>query len=263
MNESDAYTYLRNAFVSTFLDELMPGIFHNFANPLNGIMGRSKLMQRRLADFVEKLRARSPEINTEMDDRCKKLLSDINMITEESGKFYDMFCLSTGKFYAIDIHDSGSLNLSSLVEAEIGFADFYLDFKHNIKKDIRIDREMPDIYGIMAYYSMAVWALIRTSMKTIAGGRDTTFTIATDHDDRWASLSIGPIGLGILPEETGALAHVIEKIDQIPTVSDDGQVLLYALLLLKKDHAGVQITHDADTGTLTVRIPFQRKTKAG
>lgn len=263
MNETDAYTHLRNAFLSTFLDELMPGIFHNFANPLNGIMGRSQLMQRRLAEFIEKLQTLYPQMGAEMDNRCKKLLSDINMIAEESGRFYDLFCLSSGKFYALGAHDSGSLNLSNLVEAEVGFADFYLDFKHDIKKDIRIDREMPDIHGITSFYSMAIWALIRASMKTIAGDPDAKFTIATDHDDRWASLRISPIGLANLPGETGALEDVIEKMDQIQMVSDDGQDLLYALLLLKKAHAGVQIAHHADTGTLTLRVPFQSEKKAG
>jgi signal transduction histidine kinase len=264
MNKTDAYSHLRDAFLSTFLDELIPGIFHNFANPLNGIMGRSQLMQRRLADLIEKLRALYPEMDAEMDNCCKKLLSDINMINKESEKFYDLFRLSTGKFYAIGVHDPGRVNLSSLVEAEMGFADFYLDFKHDIKKDIRIDREMPDIDAIRALYSMAVWALIQASIKTIAGNRDTTFTIATDHEDRWVSLSISPIGIGILSGDMGTLVHVVEKMDQVRTGSDNGQdLLMYALHLLKTAHAGVQITHNADTGMLTVRIPLQSKTKAG
>ena len=48
MNGTNLYALLEKVFVATFLDELIPGIFHNLANPLNGIMGRSKLMQRRL-----------------------------------------------------------------------------------------------------------------------------------------------------------------------------------------------------------------------
>ena len=67
MNETDLYTHLVKKFVATFLDELMPGIFHNFANPLNGIMGRSKLMQRRLENFVRKIENRYPEIENEAD----------------------------------------------------------------------------------------------------------------------------------------------------------------------------------------------------
>ena len=62
MNEKDLIHILEKKFVATFLDELLPGIFHNFANPLNGIMGRSKLMQRRLDDFVKKIETVIPRL---------------------------------------------------------------------------------------------------------------------------------------------------------------------------------------------------------
>jgi hypothetical protein len=84
MNEKDLYAYLEKKFVATFLDELIPGIFHNFANPLNGIMGRSKLMQRRLDDFVKKMELRYPNIENDMGVDYKKLISDIHSISNES-----------------------------------------------------------------------------------------------------------------------------------------------------------------------------------
>jgi len=80
MNEKDLYTHLEKKFVATFLDELIPGIFHNFANPLNGIMGRSKLMQRRLDDFVKKMETRYPSIENEMGVDYKKLISDTEFV---------------------------------------------------------------------------------------------------------------------------------------------------------------------------------------
>ena len=129
MNEKDLYTHLEKLFVATFLDELIPGIFHNFANPLNGIMGRSKLMQRRLDDFVKKMEMRYPNIESELGMDYKKLISDIHSINNESEKFFDMFRIATGKFYALGTEGVEQLNLSSLIEAELGFADFYMDYK--------------------------------------------------------------------------------------------------------------------------------------
>ncbi len=134
MNETDLYLFLERRFVDTFLDELIPGILHNFANPLNGIMGRSKLMQRRLEDFVRKIENRYPEFENETGADYKKLISDINAINNASEELFDMFRLATGKFYALGARDVERLNLSVLIEAELGFADFYLDYKHNVKK---------------------------------------------------------------------------------------------------------------------------------
>ncbi|PKN05496.1 MAG: hypothetical protein CVU74_01375 [Deltaproteobacteria bacterium HGW-Deltaproteobacteria-9] len=263
MKETDDYAYLKDAFVATFLDELLPGIFHNFANPLNGIMGRSQLTRRRLADFVERLRKRYPEMDADLNDGCKKLLSDMDAIAEESESFFDLFNLSTGKFYAIGVHDPDMLNLSGLVEAEIGFADFYLDFKHGIKKDVRIDRDMPDISGITSFCSMAIWALIRTSMKTVAGGRDATFMIATDHDEQWVSLGIAPIGGNLLPGGPEGLPDILSERDVLPAPSTEQRELFHALRLLQEAHAGLEIAYDAKSATLTLRIPCMRKSKEG
>lgn len=262
MNESEACAFLEKAFVATFLDELMPGILHNFANPLNGIMGRSKLMQRRLVDFIGKMKARYPDMDVEMGERCSKLLSDINSIADESEKFYDLFRVSTGKFYAIGARDVDKLNLSSLVEAEIGFADFYLDFKHNVKKEVRIDREMPDISGITAFYSMAIWTLIMRSRKNITDGHDETFMIATDHDDQWVSVSISHIFSRSLRQgRPGAIADMIAKCDKYSDIFDEHKDLFYALQLLKQGSPEVEITHDEDSGMLTVRIPHHIEKK--
>lgn len=261
MDENSAYRYLEEAFVATFLDELIPGIFHNFANPLNGIMGRSKLMQRRLIDYVEKNAAQNPGMQKEMEDGGMKLISDINAIVQESDKFYDLFRVSTGKFYAIGAHNMDRLNLSELIEAEMGFADFYLDFKHNVTKDVRIDPEMPDISGITAYYSMAFWALIRQAIKNIRDVNDQTFMIATDHDDQWVSVTLNNISAVLFEGRQDALSDAIIGSGKLQDVPEEQRELFHALLLLKKGSAGVEIKHDGDTERLTVRIPHQHKKK--
>jgi signal transduction histidine kinase len=261
MNEKYAYRYLEEQFVATFLDELIPGIFHNFANPLNGIMGRSKLMQRRLISFIEKIAACNPDMQKEMDESGKKLISDINAIANESEKFYDLFRVSTGKFYAIGAHNMDRLNLSSLIEAEMGFADFYLDFKHNVRKDIRIDHEMPDVSGITAFYSMAIWALIRQSTKNYHDANDQTFMITTDHDDQWVSVTINNIDGRLLQGWQGVLSDTTVGSVKFQDIPNNQKDLFYALLLLIKSSAGVEITHDGDAETLTVRIPHHLKKK--
>ena len=261
MNEKEAYRYLEETFVATFLDELIPGIFHNFANPLNGIMGRSKLMQRRLNHFIEQTAACNPEMQKEVDESGRKLLSDINSINDEAEKFYELFRVSTGKFYAIGAHHRDRLNLSSLVEAEMGFVDFYLDFKHHIKKDVRIDHDMPDISGITAFYSMALWALIRQSIKCITDADLQTFMIATGHDDQWVSVTIKPIGGGLLGGWRDFISDAMTGGGMLQNVPDVQKDLFYALLLLKKGSAGVEIMHEGEAETLTVKVPRHHNKK--
>ena len=259
MNETEIYAFLENTFIATFRDELIPGIFHNFANPLNGIMGRSKLMQRRLVDFVGKMESRYPGIEREMGEGYKKIISDVHAINSESDKLFDMFRVSTGKYYAIGTHVVDKLNVSSLIEAEMGFADFYLDFKHNVRKDIRLDREAPEISGITAFYSMIFWMLIRHAMKNINNENDKTFFVATSHDDRYVTVEITHIDHGMFPGWQDMSSNMNETLDIAETWNDEQKKVYYPLLLLKMGDEGVKIAHDDGADLLTIRIPHQHK----
>lgn len=259
MSGLDYYAFLEKAFLATFIDELLPGIFHNFANPLNGIMGRSKLMQRRLIEFVKKIEKRYPGIENELGGEYAKLLSDVESINNESDRFFNMFCTSTGKFYAIGAQGVENMNLTGLVESELGFADFYLDFKHNVKKDIRLDRETPDIEGVTAFYSMALWMLVRQAMKKIKEAGDGTFFIATEHDDQWVILKMTYAGNGAEKDCLRLAQTEAADLDSLAEKMEEEKHLFYALMLFRQGKEGTRIMYDESSQLLTIRIPYQKK----
>lgn len=259
MNERDMYAFLEKMFVSTFFDELVPGIFHNFANPLNGIMGRSKLLQRRLADFVMNMEKRYPDVHQEIGRDCARLISDINAIDAESEKLFGLFRVSAGKFHAMGAQDVENLNISSLIETEMNFADFYLDFKHNARKEVRLNKEVPCISGVTAFYSMAFWTLIRHAMKKIATGSNGVFCIEADYDDRCLLLKINYIDRSLFQEWQDFLLTMGSNPDTHLQDSDEQKSLCCALLLLKTGNDGVEITHDENADILTIKIPYRHK----
>ena len=55
IGEKEIFQEMINEFETTFVQELVPGILHNFANPLNGIMGRSRLLQRKVEKSFENM----------------------------------------------------------------------------------------------------------------------------------------------------------------------------------------------------------------
>jgi hypothetical protein len=257
MSERDVYTVLEKAFISTFFDELTPGIFHNFANPLNGVMGRSKLLQKRLTEFVADIKKRYPDVEAEMSRDCAKLVSDIDAINRESERLFALFRTSAWKYSAIGTHEIENLNVSNLIESELGFADFYLDFKHNVKKDIRLDKDVPDISGVTAFYSMAFWGLIRHAMKHIGNGNSRTFFIATDHNDKHLSVKINCIDSHLF----GRWQEFFRLYSQGASTLQEGEEhphICYALMLLKMGNESINIVHD-DTDVLTIEIPYRRK----
>jgi hypothetical protein len=258
MNEMGLYTFLENRFVDTFLDELLPGIFHNFANPLNGIMGRSKLMQRRMEDYVRKIEHHYPEILNEIGTDYQKLISDINAISNESEKFFDMFRLATGKFYSLSTREVESLNISALIAAELAFADFYLDYKHNVKKEILLDMDVPSINGIAAYYSIVFWMLIREAAKNAQGKNDETLRIATTSDDQWVIVRISHIGDSLVQGWREILSLMNADPDSLSYGRDREKNLICALMLFQRFGDHVEITHDKDDDLLTIRVRYHR-----
>jgi len=256
MNETDLYTCLEKKFLATFLDELMPGIFHNFANPLNGIMGRAKLMQRRLEEFVRKIENLYPAIEQETGADYKKLISDIAAINNASDEFFDMFRMATGKFYALGSRDAEKVNLSVLIEAELGFADFYLDYKHNVKKEIHLDMSVPCITGITAYYSIAFWMLIREAAKNVQARNGETLCITTTSDDQWVIVTVSHVSGSLVRGWREILSPASADKDPLTYAAEGEKNLLHALMLFQQ--AGrVEMTHDGDADLFTIRVRHQ------
>jgi hypothetical protein len=262
MNEADVYAFLEKTFIPMFFDEITPGIFHNFANPLNGIMGRSKLLQRRLLGFVELLKERYPGLEAEMGASCAKLISDVDAINGESEKLFGLFRVSAWKYAAMGNRDVENLNVSHLIESELKFADFCLDFKHNVKKEIQLDPDVPDIAGVTAFLSMAFWTLIRHAMQKLGSKSDQPFVMETSYDDHYLSVKIQPIDpLAFTGWQEFLLGKDITG-ESMAEWTDEKKNLCYALLLLKMRDEDTRIEHDPDTDRLTIGIPHHQKRKS-
>ncbi len=169
--EVDVYRFLEREFEGTFIEELIPGILHNFANPLNGIIGRTRLLQRRLEEAIRKTREAFPEAERILSEDHAKLLKDIELITHESDRL--------GKFYAIGDRNMQQVNISELVENEIRFFDFYLDFKHNVKKIMDLDGDLHDVSGSPADYSMFISTWVRYAMEAMRESPVKEFFVST------------------------------------------------------------------------------------
>jgi hypothetical protein len=258
MNETDCYHFLEKRFVDTFLDELMPGIFHNFANPVNGIMGRSKLMQRRLEEIIGKIENRYPDFGKESGADFRKLLSDISAINDASDELYDLFRAASGKFYALGAREVESVNLSALIGAELGFSEFYLDFKHNIKKEVHLDKDVPSVTGVTAHYSIAFWLLIFEAAKNVQKRNNEALRVATTSDDRYVIVSISHIGDSLVQGWRGIVFPAGVAPDPLACGSDEEKNLICALTLIRLAGSDVEMTLDRDAGIFTIRIPYHR-----
>lgn len=258
MEYQNIVSFLEKKFQSSFVGELIPGIVHNFANPLNGIMGRSKLLQRKLAEILKKLDAGKDASHLEDN---KKLVNDVESIAREADRLSHMLQYVTGKFCAISDKTIQKINLSDLVELEMKFFDFYLEFKHSIKKTVSLERELPMVKGIPADYSLALSALIIHSMEVSKESTSKEFYISTQFENGHICIKIQDRGEPISDDQR---KYIFEESQAAPSSLDTGRVgeLGCAFALLKKCGARIEINKESHWNTIAVFIPPSHEAKA-
>lgn len=249
MDKSEIYQSLENDFTATFIRELLPGILHNFANPLNGIMGRSKLLQRRIDEVVKKISEQYPQTATDLQDELQRIKNDVRSVNKESESFFDMFRDASGKFYALAAKGNDRINVSQLLTAEMRFANFYLEFKHEITKDVQLDSDPPDIKGNTAELSLVFWRLIRSAMAGAMSSDQKHFFLATQHDHENIVILMKYSGQGL----AGAI--------QDPAAAKEEKGVLVAIEILKKYSARVQFFRENDLNVISITIPYRNLQK--
>lgn len=168
VEQSELMMRLEEAFTGTFIRELLPGIIHNFANPLNGIMGRAQIMEKRFAGMVNTLEVNHPQVAEEMASVIEKLRRDMASITRETDRFFDLFRDVSDMMSVVQNPTVVPIQLSNLGNLVVRFFDHYLDFKHGVVKEVVWD-DLPEIKGNVRLFSLGLWSLLRYAQKRMGG----------------------------------------------------------------------------------------------
>mgnify|MGYP001117749620 CR=1 FL=1 len=243
---------LQGEFQSTVIQELLPGILHNFANPLNGIMGRSKLLQKRAGEALGSGEQCSGGPNPETRE---KILRDVDLIAEQGDRLYELFAQVAGKIHRLHDRRKTAINLSELLAAEVGFFDFYLDFKHSIEKNVNINMEIPTVMGTPADFSLALFSILRHSMSAMKDSPVRILSIFTDFDPQYVSVLISDSGV-----HDDGTASVFESFQNdfskgVPEMGNGCRGLYNALELLKKYDARCSFEIQGGINKITLSLP--------
>jgi len=259
MDNSEIYRKLEEAFAATFIKELIPGILHNFANPLNGIMGRTKLLQSRIEENVKKMEETYPVAAPEMMEGIQRIRKEIRTVIQESESFLEVFKDVAAKFCVLSAKGEDNINISQLMDSEMRFVDFNLDFKHSIKKNIRLDNDVPDFKGNIAELSMAFWALIRFAMSRAQSSQMKEVSITTEHDNKYVSIFIKNSGEALPTASIDTLMEGVSSGSQEMQGSVIDQGVLNAFLILNKYDARINMFSEENFSTISIGLPYSNK----
>ena len=254
MEKTACRNILKQHFLATLFDELMPGVLHNFANPLNGIMGRSALLQKRLKEHIGKLTSLYPHIVMEFGEDYDKLIRDIASINNDAEVFSDLFWDVTNKFQGISEEEEGEIDISQLLSSEMRFANFYLNFKHDARKELSFQEEAFVVKGSQADYSLCLFAMIYQAMKALENAPTKEFFISTENNHQYVIIRFRDTGEPVSSEKIRCINELtLEKSDSVPYEFRDG--MYYAALLLKYYSAHIRVIRDVSFNEVIVSIP--------
>jgi signal transduction histidine kinase len=253
--QGEIFKELKKKFELT-LGGLISGILHNFANSVNGILGRSELLQGR-AERLKLIINNNNNIDAEILEGCKKIIYDAGLIAKEADGFFSLFNDVTRKFQSLSDTALRRINLSELVEAEMAFLQFYPDFKHNIKKKLVLDREIPEISGVKADYSIFMSEIIRHSVNSMKDSELKELVVSTGHDDSHVYVKIEDTGAPIPEIQIKELIENWSSADYPLHDLNEDKRLLYALFLLRKYDALFQIVYESGFNVISIKIPYR------
>lgn len=253
---------LAEGFNATLITELIPGIIHNFANPLNGIMGRATLLQRRTVGQVKKIRELYPEMPMEIVAALDKILQDTDSIVKETDRFFTVFRDLTVKFSALVPREEERIDLSHLIASEMRFADFYLDFKHEVNKTLSLEENLPAIRGVYAVYSLCLSALLRMSMRVMRGSEKKEFSIATRHNEKFVVIRIQSTGMPLLVGKSQGDPQGTLSSQTLSDADGTDPDLLDVIAALEDCGARIQLERRKEVNGITIEIPIANVSSA-
>lgn len=117
-----------------------------------------------------------------------------------------------------------------------------------------MDREIPEVLGTKADYSISLSAIIRHSMNSMKDSEVKELVVSTGHDDSHVCVKIEDTG-----EPVAGRKEILENLSSAGcfVYDPDGEKgLFYALSLLKKYGALFHIAHESGFNAILIRIPY-------
>jgi signal transduction histidine kinase len=252
MNEPDIQEKLKELFIADMMEMIIPGVIHNLANPIGGITGRVQLMQARIARSFGKIESLHPEFYRESG--LDKLSRDVGILVGESETLLAIFRHFEEKILSFSSHRQEPLFLQQMIEAEIKFADFYLDFKHGVKKTLDVEDNLPAIQGERAGYSLCLAGLINSARQRMQDAPEKELAVSARCDDDLLRIVFQDTGKAI-PPSCCVCADGKDAVPDLQEIPASEHCLCCALMLLNRYGFQIEVSPAEGQNMIALRKP--------
>jgi len=139
-----------------FLGSLVPGIIHNLATPLSGVLGATQLLEKRVSSITDLLRDLDRLDETERNELIKQFdrnRTNVDILAKNARHLADILQVIVQRINRGNSTVKDSHCINELLQSEIRFLEANLTFKHKVKKQISLGSDTSAakfVYGHVA-----------------------------------------------------------------------------------------------------------------
>ncbi|HEY3387793.1 MAG TPA: GAF domain-containing protein, partial [Saprospiraceae bacterium] len=244
----------KSAFLST--------VSHELRTPLTSVLGFAKIIRKRLDEkifpVVNKDDPKTEKTIAQISDNLQVVISEGERLTHLINDVLDLAKIEAGKME----WNQENVFIPDVIERAIAATSSLFDQKP-LRLVRRIDNELPEITGDKDKIIQVIINLISNAVKFTDKG---TITCSTHQDDGEIIVSISDTGIGIAPEDFGA---VFEQFKQVggDTLTDKPKGTGLGLPICKEiiEHHGGRIWLNSEVGkgsTFSFALPTVKATSA-
>lgn len=220
-----------------FLGSLLPGIIHNWATPLSGVIGATQLLERRVSIIQDLLSHYETLTAAERDELHRQLdrnRTNVDILSRNAQHLADLLQVLVQRITRSSGAARDAFPLHELVQSELRFLDANLQFKHKVKKSITLDPAIPASPLAYGYVAAVIDELVTSAISAhdfAKGQIEMDFSTGADHNT--ANIRVTARFIPIVPMESlpGPMPVYLERLKEdgwtVEFVSESGSMTLH------------------------------------
>jgi len=230
-------------FDMAFLGSLVPGIVHNLATPMSGVLGATQLLENRIAalmDLVKNLRELDDARRDELLNLSDRNRASVDILARNARHLADLLQVLVQRLTRSSAATREFYCLNDLLQNELRFLDANLTFKHKVKKQLSLAPHLPAVRCVYGHIAAAIDEFVTGAVNAYeADARPLEMDFVTETGPARTSL--------VLTARSGA--------DETPAAISS-PTLEACLQRLRTD--GWEIEWHSTTGVLQLRLSYPR-----
>ncbi len=177
-----------------FLGSLLPGIVHNLATPLSGVIGATQLLEMRIGEqerILAELERSAPAHMEALIQQHKKSCNNLDIMSRNARHLTELLQIIIRRFHRSSQDTPAPQSLFELVSNELQFLDANLTYKHKVRKRFDMSTEPLTVFAVYRHVIAVVDEFVLRALAAHDFTRGLVdFSVITNFEPNWGNIEL-------------------------------------------------------------------------